>query len=229
MGQRNSNHSVYLQQMGIQAWQLQVDHAVTSPMNSQISQDDDVSTLGWDALQARVLACKACALHEGRTQAVFGVGNKQAEVLVVGEAPGATEDKMGLPFVGRAGQLLDSMLFSIGLDREKVYIANVLKSRPPNNRDPLPEEVAQCTPFLLRQIALIQPRLIVAVGRIAAHYLLKNTESMSNLRGRVLQFQSQGKDIPLMVTYHPAYLLRSPREKRKALIDMQQVANFIKK
>jgi uracil-DNA glycosylase family 4 len=225
------NHSSYLHQMGIQTWKSRVSPMDSILKSSQPSFDKggQINELDWDALQARVEACTACALHEGRTQTVFGVGNRNAELLVVGEAPGATEDKMGLPFVGRAGQLLDSMMFSIGLDREKIYIANVLKSRPPNNRDPLPAEVAQCMPFLLQQIALIQPRLILAVGRIAAHYLLKNEEPMSNLRGKLLQFNSNGRDIPLMVTYHPAYLLRSPREKRKSLIDMQSVAEFLKK
>jgi uracil-DNA glycosylase family 4 len=215
------HRNYYLQHMGIQTWQEQG----TAPMTDTA----DVSQLDWDELATRVATCTACPLHEGRTQTVFGVGNKHADLMIIGEAPGATEDKMGLPFVGRAGQLLDSMLLAIGLDREKVYIANVLKSRPPNNRDPLPAEVAQCMPFLLRQIALIQPRLIVALGRIAAHHLLKNDTAMSQLRGQLLQFHSDGRDVPLMVSYHPAYLLRSPREKRKTLDDLQSIAKFINK
>jgi DNA polymerase len=174
----------------------------------------------WEALRAEVLSCTRCSLHAGRTQGVVGVGNPQADWMVIGEAPGAEEDRRGEPFVGRAGQLLDAMLRAIGLSREQnVYIANVLKSRPPNNRDPRPEEVAACLPYLRRQIELVRPRLLLAVGRIAAQNLLATAESLSRLRGRVHRFGEL--NTPLVVTYHPAYLLRNPADKRKAWEDLK--------
>jgi len=173
----------------------------------------------WDRLAAEVAACTACALHATRTQTVFGVGDRNAEWLVIGEAPGADEDRQGEPFVGRAGGLLNAMLRGIGLRREQVYIANVLKSRPPNNRDPRPEEVASCLPFLLRQIALLRPRIILVVGRIAAQNLLATDTPIGRLRGQLLHFGAERT--PLVVTYHPAYLLRSPGEKRKAWEDLK--------
>lgn len=173
----------------------------------------------WSALRAEVASCTKCMLHTSRTQGVFGVGNTQAEWMIIGEAPGAEEDKRGEPFVGRAGQLLNAMLKSIGLDRETVFIANILKSRPPNNRDPRPEEVAACLPYLHRQIALIRPRLILAVGRIAAQNLLATEMPLGRLRGRVHYFGEL--NTPLIVTYHPAYLLRTPGEKRKAWEDLK--------
>ena len=174
----------------------------------------------WETLRAEVLRCTRCSLHAGRTQGVFGVGNPRAEWMVIGEAPGAEEDRRGEPFVGRAGQLLDAMLRAIGLSRaENVYIANILKSRPPNNRDPRPDEVAACLPYLRRQIELVQPRLLLAVGRIAAQNLLGTEESLSRLRGRVHRFGEL--NTPLVVTYHPAYLLRSPADKRKAWEDLK--------
>jgi uracil-DNA glycosylase len=174
----------------------------------------------WEALRAEVLRCTRCALHTGRTQGVFGVGNPRAEWMVIGEAPGAEEDRRGEPFVGRAGQLLDAMLRAIGLSRaENVYIANILKSRPPGNRDPLPEEIAACLPYLRRQIAMVRPRLLLAVGRVAAQNLLATEESLSRLRGRVHRFGEL--NTPLVVTYHPAYLLRSPADKRKAWEDLK--------
>jgi DNA polymerase len=147
---------------------------------------------------------------------VFGVGNRQARWLVIGEAPGEQEDLQGEPFVGRAGLLLNEMLRAIGLRRDEVYIANILKCRPPGNRDPRPEEVAACEGFLKRQIALLRPRIILAVGRIAAQSLLKTATPISKLRGQVHRYQG----IPLVITYHPAYLLRSPQEKRKAWRDL---------
>jgi DNA polymerase len=180
---------------------------------------DDVAGLEWEALKARVRDCTLCELHKTRTQTVFGVGNEQAEWLVVGEAPGADEDRQGEPFVGRAGQLLNEMLLAIGLRREQVYIANILKCRPPQNRDPRPEEVVCCEPYLRRQVALIEPRIILAVGRIAAQNLLKTDARIGALRGK--SFTYADTDIPVVVTYHPAYLLRSPQEKRKAWDDLQ--------
>lgn len=174
----------------------------------------------WERLRAQVLSCTKCALHSSRTQGVFGVGNRQADWLVIGEAPGADEDRLGEPFVGRAGQLLDAMLRAIGLSRAtNVYIANVLKSRPPGNRDPKPEEVAACLPYLKQQIALLKPRLMLAVGRIAAQNLLGTELALGRLRGKVHHFGEL--NIPLVVTYHPSYLLRSPGEKRKAWEDLK--------
>jgi len=172
----------------------------------------------WDTLAATVRACTRCGLHRTRTQTVFGVGNRQAEVLVVGEAPGADEDAQGEPFVGRAGQLLNAMLRGLRWQRGDVYIANVLKCRPPNNRDPSPEESAHCMPYLHQQIELIRPRLMLAVGRIAAQNLLATDTPIGKLRGAVHRFGP--RQTPLIVTYHPAYLLRSPGEKRKAWGDL---------
>ncbi|MSR14613.1 MAG: uracil-DNA glycosylase [Gammaproteobacteria bacterium] len=177
-----------------------------------------VEPAGWEDLAAQVAACTKCELHTGRIQTVFGVGARHAEWLVIGEAPGAEEDKRGEPFVGRAGQLLNSMLAGIGLARETVYIANILKCRPPNNRDPKPDEVLCCEPYLMAQIALLQPKLILAVGRIAAQNLLKVQTPIGKLRGQRHAFGPQA--IPLIVTYHPAYLLRSPSEKRRAWEDL---------
>lgn len=173
----------------------------------------------WDTVAGEVASCTRCELHRCRNRTVFGVGNREAAWLVVGEAPGAEEDRQGEPFVGRAGQLLNAMLLGIGLKREQVFIANVLKCRPPNNRDPLPEEVVRCLPYLERQIALLRPRIMLAVGRIAAQNLLATDTPIGKLRGRVHAFGTQR--IPLVVTYHPAYLLRSPTEKRKAWEDLK--------
>jgi DNA polymerase len=179
--------------------------------------------LGWEALEQAVRSCQRCPLHQTRTQGVFGVGNRKATWLVIGEAPGADEDRQGEPFVGRAGQLLNSMLKAMGLAREEVFIANILKSRPPNNRDPRPEEVRECIPYLYRQIELIDPRLILCVGRIAAQTLLDTDTPIGKLRGKLhhlAPMQPSGKPRPMIVTYHPAYLLRSPAEKRKAWGDL---------
>ena len=185
----------------------------------------DVTTLDWPALAQQVANCQLCELHATRTQAVFGVGNQQADWLIIGEAPGADEDRQGEPFVGRAGQLLNAMLKAIGLSREQVYIANILKCRPPNNRDPRPEEAACCSPYLQRQIELIQPKLILALGRIAAQRLLQTNTSLARLRGQVHTLETTQS--PVIVTYHPAYLLRSPAEKRKAWEDLQFAQRFV--
>ncbi len=176
-----------------------------------------IAAMDWTALKAAVKECTACGLRAGCTQTVFGVGDEAARWLVIGEAPGAEEDKQGEPFVGRAGLLLNSMLAAIGLKREQVYIANVMKCRPPGNRDPKPEEAETCRPFLERQIALIKPSLILAVGRIAAQNLLHTEVTIGRLRGTVHRLG----ELPVVVTYHPAYLLRSPSEKRKAWTDLQ--------
>jgi DNA polymerase len=173
--------------------------------------------LDWTELKAAVASCTACELHKTRTQTVFGVGDENADWLFIGEAPGAEEDAQGEPFVGQAGKLLDNMLKSIGLKRgENVYIANVVKSRPPNNRNPLPEEIAACLPYLRRQIELIQPKLIVTLGKIASETLLGREATISSLRGKVHAYQG----IPLIVTYHPAYLLRTLQDKAKAWEDL---------
>jgi uracil-DNA glycosylase family 4 len=174
------------------------------------------SSLDWPELEATVKACTKCALHRTRTQAVFGVGNRQAQWMVIGEAPGADEDAQGEPFVGRAGQLLNSMIKAVGLKREDVYIANILKSRPPNNRDPAPDEVSACIPYLHRQIELVNPKLLLCVGRIAAQNLLSTDTPIGKLRGQVHRLGQR----PVVVTYHPAYLLRSPGEKRRAWQDL---------
>ncbi len=175
--------------------------------------------LSWDELRVRVPSCRACGLCAGRTQTVFGVGNEQAAWMFIGEGPGADEDRLGEPFVGRAGQLLNSMLRALGVVREQVYIANIVKCRPPNNREPHPDEAAACLPYLQRQIELVAPRIIVALGRIAAQYLLKTDTPIGKLRGRLHSLP--GTDAPVLVTYHPAYLLRSPGEKRKSWQDLQ--------
>jgi len=176
------------------------------------------ASLDWEPLRAMVSACTRCSLHETRTQTVFGVGNPRAKWMFIGEAPGADEDRQGEPFVGRAGQLLTSMLKAMGFAREDVYIANVLKCRPPGNRDPKPEEALRCRGYLDRQIELVAPSLIVAVGRIAAQNLLATDTALARLRGKVHTLGPRGW--PLIVTYHPAYLLRSPGEKRKAWQDL---------
>jgi uracil-DNA glycosylase len=176
-----------------------------------------VATLDWDALVERVAGCERCRLCEKRTQTVFGVGDRNADWMLIGEAPGENEDRQGEPFVGQAGKLLDNMLRSLSLARgTNVYIANVLKCRPPGNRNPEPEEVARCEPYLQRQVALVQPKLIVALGRFAAQSLLKTDASISSLRGRVHTYEG----VPVIVTYHPAYLLRSLHDKAKAWQDL---------
>jgi uracil-DNA glycosylase len=225
----------YLAAMGIDVWQKQtkqVDANVTTlsdPKSCEASSDWEatVAKMDWKSLQETACKCVLCKLHKSRTQTVFGVGSVQADVMFIGEAPGANEDLQGEPFVGRAGMLLNAMLHSIGLQRSEVYIANVLKCRPPNNRDPLPDEVGCCTPYLKRQIVLIAPKLLVAVGRIAAQYLLNTVESMSKLRGK--NFFYGDTQVPLIVTYHPAYLLRSPREKSKAYTDFLMLKELLEK
>jgi uracil-DNA glycosylase family 4 len=177
----------------------------------------EIELLAWDALAQAVAGCRACQLCEGRTNTVFGVGDRRADWLIVGEAPGENEDLQGEPFVGQAGKLLDNMLKALGLDRaSKVYIANVLKCRPPGNRNPQPEEVAQCEPFLRRQVQLLQPKIILAVGRFAVQSLLGTSEPIGKLRGRVHQYSG----VPVVVTYHPAYLLRNLPDKAKAWADL---------
>ncbi len=228
----------YLQAMGIDLWERRVIVADETPLASPAvaptptvrgaveSARSAIMNMDWPTLEQAVLTCTHCPLHKTRTHAVPGVGNRQAEWLVIGEAPGADEDRQGEPFVGRAGQLLNSMLKAIGLAREQVFITNILKCRPPNNRDPLPEEAATCEPYLKRQIELIKPRIILAVGRIAAQNLLKTDTKIGALRGK--RHVYPGSDIPVVVTYHPAYLLRSPQEKRKSWEDLQLAVRVFK-
>lgn len=187
--------------------------------------DADLHRAALAALAREVAACEACVLASTRTQTVFGAGATDARCLVVGEAPGAEEDRRGEPFVGRAGQLLNSMLAAIDLARESVYIANILKCRPPGNRDPLPEEVVACRGFLTRQVALIGPQVILAVGRIAAQNLLGVDTPIGRMRGQEYTYGETA--IPVVVTYHPAYLLRSPAEKRKAWSDLLRVRRLL--
>jgi DNA polymerase len=209
----------YLQALGIPVWVRRGGSVEAGP--AQLEEAPD-----WEALAQTVRGCQLCALHRTRTQTVFGVGNRSAQLLVIGEAPGADEDRQGEPFVGRAGQLLNAMLGAIQLSREEVYIANILKCRPPNNRDPRPEEAAACSPYLERQIELISPRVILAVGRIAAQWLLQSDRPIGRLRGTVQSYGS--KNIPLVASYHPAYLLRSPLAKAKAWEDLLLVRRLLK-
>jgi DNA polymerase len=246
MMNRDPRQQAYLRAMGIDVWVPRnldatvvespvikesiptTPKAVTEQAKELILPEKDVfdvHTLGWPALRQQVENCQLCELHATRTQAVFGVGNQQADWLIIGEAPGADEDRQGEPFVGRAGQLLNEMLKAIGLQREQVYIANILKCRPPNNRDPKPEEAASCSPYLQRQIELIQPKVILALGRIAAQRLLQCNTSLARLRGQVHHLDTSPS--PVIVTYHPAYLLRSPAEKRKAWQDLQFANKYV--
>lgn len=189
-----------------------------------VSELIDCSNMSWNELQASVQVCQQCDLAKTRTQTVFGTGDAQADWLIVGEAPGAEEDRRGEPFVGKAGQLLTNMLAAIGLPREAVFIMNVLKCRPPNNRDPKPEEANACRAYLQRQIELLQPKVIMVVGRVAAQNLLKTDLPLGRMRGRVHQLPDT--NIPVVVTYHPAYLLRKPSEKRKAWQDLLMAQQF---
>lgn len=211
-----------LHAMGIQLWVRREKDSCTEKADrlTAVSDGSDltVAQLDWRQLEQQVAQCTACALHQTRTQAVFGVGDRQADWLIVGEAPGAEEDRQGEPFVGRAGQLLNAMLKAVDLERRNVYIANILKCRPPRNRDPLPQEVRCCEPFLKRQIELLQPRIILALGRVAAQNLLKTERRIGLLRGQRYCYADTA--IPVIVTYHPAYLLRSPKEKSKAWDDL---------
>lgn len=185
------------------------------------------SSIDWHLLQEQVKNCQACDLHLTRTNTVFGVGDPHTSWMIIGEAPGADEDLKGEPFVGKAGQLLNQMFLSIGLSREQVFIANILKCRPPNNRDPSLEEVVACQSFLEKQIAFIKPKIILAVGRVSAQNLLQTKETIGRIRGKVYHYRDTG--IPLVATYHPAYLLRSPLEKRKVWRDLLLAQNVMLK
>jgi DNA polymerase len=216
----------YLQTMGVDVYWSK-DRVTADPVSIPVVEMEFEENEAWGDLRQRVAKCQQCELHRGRKQTVFGVGDHNADWLIIGEAPGAEEDKQGEPFVGRAGKLLNSMLLACGLQREQVFIANILKCRPPNNRDPHAQEVAACSSYLRQQIDLIQPKIILAVGRIAAQNLLQTETPIGKMRGQQYEYADTG--IPVMVTYHPAYLLRSPREKRKAWQDLQMAMRVYKK
>ena len=234
----------YLEAMGIPVWVLR-EAADPEPAGNEVKPADTGGAesqeaapapgapdrpeykraADWSELQQAVRACTRCALHAGRTQTVFGVGSRTADLLIVGEAPGAEEDRRGEPFVGRAGQLLNAMLAAIHLAREEVYIANILKCRPPDNRDPRAAEQATCTPYLQRQIELLQPGVILALGRVAAQWLLQSDAPIGRLRGRTFEYGS--RSTPLVVSYHPAYLLRSPLQKSRSWEDLKLVKRLL--
>jgi DNA polymerase len=241
---RWSEHQIaMLREMGVRLWpaepETSVPHAALPPAERAADPvaaapapraadpvaraASPLDALDWPALRDTVAACTACKLCESRRQTVFGVGSTRAHWMIVGEAPGEQEDREGEPFVGKSGQLLDNMLRAIALTRREdaepahqVYIANTLKCRPPGNRNPLPEELAQCEGFLIRQVQLLQPKIILAMGAFAVQSLLRSTEPVGKLRGRVHRYQG----VPLVVTYHPAYLLRNPVDKAKAWDDL---------
>ena len=202
----------YLRAMGIDVWlPRDAEEPGVEPVPAESAPAAD-----WDELRACVAGCTRCELSQSRTNTVFGVGNTDADWMIIGEAPGAEEDRQGEPFVGRAGKLLDQMLVAIGESRQNVFIANILKCRPPNNRDPKPAEAAACRDYLEQQIAMVQPKIILAVGRIAAQNLLGCDDPVGRMRGRPHELNG----IPLVVTYHPAYLLRSPSQKQKSWSDL---------
>jgi len=232
----------YLQAMGITRWvrresdpvveveDSKAELTVQQPKEVELTavQTPDshiVSDLDWPALQQKVSTCVACDLHATRQQTVFGTGSQQADWMIIGEAPGEEEEKLGQPFMGESGQLLTAMIEAMGLKREQVYITNMLKCRPPETRDPDKDEFMACHSYLKRQIELLQPKIILAVGRVAAQTILDSKELMKNLRGKVFEYKNTG--IPVVATYHPAYLLHAPSEKRKAWQDLQMAMRIV--
>ena len=205
----------YLQAMGIDVWLPRDALEADTPAIDQIA-PVAAEDLDWDELRQCVANCTRCELASSRINTVFGVGDQNADWMIIGEAPGAEEDRRGEPFVGRAGKMLDEMFRAIGQQRDSVFIANILKCRPPDNRDPKPAEAAECRAYLERQIALVQPKIILAVGKIAAQNLLQTKDPVARMRGRPYELNG----IPLVVTYHPAYLLRSPSHKRDSWNDL---------
>jgi DNA polymerase len=209
-------------------WSLRVAAPATAELavpRGELSRPDRIARMDWDELEQAVSACTACELSATRTRTVFGTGHRAAEWMLVGEAPGVEEDARGEPFVGQAGRLLDNMLAAIGLTRagttpQSVYIANVLKCRPPGNRNPTPGEVASCDPFLKRQIELVNPKLVLVMGRFAAQSLLGTDASIASLRGKVHRIEVAGRSVAVVVTYHPAYLLRNLADKAKSWADL---------
>ena len=216
-----SQKQILLQQMGVDVYKLR---STSNPPLESVGQNEvgqnsySASETGLPQLAETVFSCQRCQLHQSRTQTVFGVGSSQAKVMFVGEAPGRDEDIQGEPFVGRAGQLLNLMLAALGWKREDIYIANILKCRPPNNRNPEIAEISECEQYLIQQIEMIKPQLLVALGRIAAQSLLATNTSISGLRGQKHLYEKG--NIPIIVTYHPAYLLRNPIDKSKAWQDL---------
>jgi DNA polymerase len=196
-----------------------------APRPGDVDSSAAVSAADLIALEQIVAGCTRCELHATRKQTVFGVGAANARLMIIGEAPGAEEDRVGEPFVGRAGRLLDAMLLAIGVERETVYIANIVKCRPPKNRDPKPDEALRCGTYLKRQIDLVAPEVILAAGRVAAQNLLGTTSAIGRLRGQTHRDPVSGT--PVVVTYHPAYLLRSPAEKRKSWEDLKRVHRLL--
>ena len=216
----------YLEALDIDVWALRGAEPVDNGGTADAVPMQEAQIEDWSGLRDTVSACTRCALHKTRKQTVFGVGSESADWMIIGEAPGAEEDRRGEPFVGPAGQLLDEMLRALGLSRDAVYIANTLKCRPPGNRDPAVDEAASCRAYLDRQISLVEPKLILAVGRIASQLLLATDAPLGRLRGK--KHTLDGGQIPVVVTYHPAYLLRSPTQKRKAWQDLclaRQIVN----
>ncbi len=232
-----SKRKKYLTALGVKSWKARGnDELEQSNTQENVASDskseekliastdvaidiDKITSLDLSLLENHVKTCQACELHKTRKQTVFGVGHHKADWLIIGEAPGADEDRQGEPFVGRAGQLLTQMLRAIGLAREEVFIANILKCRPPNNRDPKADEVSACNAYLNRQIELIEPKIVLALGRIAAQSLLQTDMPIGKMRGKLYHLEKNS--IPTVVTYHPAYLLRSPKEKRKVWEDLK--------
>ena len=205
---------------------VDTDHHSTSIAQTDDEKDESRIVFDdWQSLTGAIENCSQCSLADTRTSVVVGSGQQQAEVMFIGEAPGAEEDKAGLPFVGSAGQLLTEMLRAIGFERQQVYITNMLKCRPPGNRDPELTELSACAPYLQQQIEWVRPRIIVALGRIAAQHLLASNQNLGALRGKMHHVHDS--DIPIMATYHPAYLLRSPSQKRKAWDDLCALMNFL--
>lgn len=226
----NASRLQYLEAMGIDVWVSRKTTHVEYQQSihetdHQVSEQMETATDEWTVLENEVTECQKCSLCKTRTQTVFGSGNINADWMLIGEAPGQNEDLEGKPFVGPAGKLLTEMIRTIGLERDEVYIANILKCRPPNIRDPKNEEVETCNDYLQRQITLVKPKIILAVGRIAAQTILKTNESLAKLRGKPHLLNG----IPLVVVYHPAYLLRSLLEKRKAWQDLQLAMKQIRK
>lgn len=225
-------HLEYFGELGVNGirrepeWRRRVEPALNSPEREPDTYTSAAPVIiPLSAIREDIGDCTRCKLHTlGRQQIVFGVGNPNADLMFVGEAPGADEDIQGEPFVGRAGQLLTKIIEAIDLKREDVYIANVIKCRPPGNRNPEPDEVEQCEPFLFRQIDTIKPRVIVALGKFAAQCLLKTTEPITRIRGREFKY----RDAILMPTYHPAYLLRTPSAKRDVWEDMKRVRELLR-
>lgn len=222
----NATRLQYLEAMGIDVWLPRVfaDHKQATASDAVADGAQPELLDSWEALQAEVAPCTKCGLCETRTQTVFGSGNKNADWMIIGEGPGQNEDQQGLPFVGKAGLLLTEMLRAIDLDREEVFITNMVKCRPPANRDPKPIEIETCKPYLLRQMALLKPKIIVVLGRVAAQALLNTDESIGKLRGKIHALN----ETPVVVVYHPAYLLRTLPDKRKAWADLKLALQTVK-